>query len=75
MAYFSRFLKCSWLPLGLLAASVISFGCTDLGPLDDDQPRTQHTHYRELRGNDPPLTVEDSLGNTKPNLRGRLLAQ
>lgn len=48
-------------------------GCTDPGPLDDDQPRAPSTHYRELRGDDPPLTVETPLGDVRPNLRDRLL--
>lgn len=61
------------LGLGLALASGLLVGCTDPGPLDDDQPRTPYTQYRELRGDDPPLTTEDTLGNERPNLRGRLL--
>ncbi len=68
-------LNFSWLAAALAAGAAFLAGCTGSGPLDDDQPRTPSTHYRELRGDDPPLTVDDSLGNTKPNLRGRLLAQ
>ena len=56
-----------------MAASGLLVGCTDPGPLDDDQPRTPYTQYRQLRGDDPPLTKENALGETRPNLRGRLL--
>ena len=64
-------------PALALAASAALFlaGCADPGPLDGDQPRTPYTQYRELRGEDPPLTSENALGETKPNLRARLLPQ
>jgi hypothetical protein len=60
----------------LLLLAPVAMGlaaCTGAGPLDDDQPRAPNTHYRELRGDDPPLTVETPLGETRPNLRDRLL--
>lgn len=61
-----------WFCLPAASAALLA-GCTDPGPLDDDQPRTQYIHYHELRGEDPPLTIEDALGNTRPNLRARWL--
>lgn len=64
-------LLCLWTTVACLTGAMV--GCTDPGPLEDDQPRTPYTHYNELRGDDPPLNVENALGESQPNLRGRLL--
>ncbi len=59
-------------PMGIAALGLLS-GCMGSGPLDDDQPRTPYAQYRELRGDNPPLNTENSLGESRPNLRERLL--
>lgn len=59
--------------LVLPALCAVLAACQQHSPLDGDQPRTPYTQYQELRQKDPALNTEDATGETRPNLRGRLL--
>ena len=60
----------------LFVSGACVVGCSSKGPLaHSTQPRSPYAQYQTLRDGEVPLHKDTALGETHPNLRGRLLRE